>query len=273
MTDLSTTSVRIPTYDEIGVRDTILKHRAAITAVVEVAYHLRSVRVLPEFRVKVTNGEPGAVETAIRLPSGFRDPEIEMKAKQTGEFEWLHPGWTHRQLNDVPSLWPGAQVFAGRVEERWTDNPKPGVCRTEDMKWGAELATRVERQIADNILSSLYGHLRDDLGREVSPLPSDVIPRVGLRRGAASLIIRHPSTPHLGLSAAPDDGRPRPHSDLVSDLIPRGAMIVCEEAQAGLGVGARVTYSKFYYRLRLKVITHYRWAVTAPETFRLFSVA
>ena len=273
MTDLSTSSTRIPTYDEIGVRDPILKHRAAITAVVEVGYHLRSVRVLPEFRVKVTNGDPGAVETAIRLPSGFRDPEIEMKAKQTGEFEWLHPGWTHRQLNDVPALWPGAQVFAGRMEERWTDNPKPGVCRTEDMKWGADLARRVERQIADNILSSLYGHLRDDLGREVFPLPSDMIPRVGLRRGAASLIIRHPSTPHLGLSAAPDDGPAAPHSDLVSDLIPPGAMIVCEEAQAGLGVGARVTYSKFYYRLRLKVITHFRWAVTAPETFRLFSVA
>ena len=163
-------------------------------------------------------------------------------------------------------------MFAGRVEERWRDNPKHGVCRTEDIRWGRAYAKRVERQIADNIMSSLYGHLQDDLGWEVSPLPSYVIPRVGLCRGAASLIIRHPSTPHLGLSAAPDDGRPRPHSDLVSDLIPPGEMIVCEEAQAGLGVGARVTYSKFY-RLRLRVIIDYCWAVTAPEAFRLFSVA
>ena len=273
MTDLSTTSTRIPTYDEIGVRDTILKHRAAITAVVEVRRHLHFAKVLPQFSVKVTDGDPGAVETAVRLPPGFRDPEVEMKQKQEGEYEWRFPGWTRMRLNEVPALWPGAGVFAGRVEERWTDDPKPGVCRTEDIRWGRAYAKRVERQIADNILSSLYGHLRDDLGREVSPLPSDVIPRVGLRRGAASLIIRHPSTPHLGLSAAPDDGRPRPHSDLVSDLIPPGAMIVCEEAQVGLGVGARVTYSKFYYRLRLKVIIHYRWAVTAPETFRLFAVA
>lgn len=272
MTDLSTTSTRIPTYDEIGVRDPILKHRAAITAVVEVEYHLSSVNVLPQFRVKVTDGDPGAVETAVRLPPGFQDPEIGMQAKQTGEFEGLHPKWTHRPLNDVPALWPGAEVFTGRLEERWPDDPKPGVCRAEDMRWGGELAKRVERQIADNILSSLYGHLRDDLGREVSPLPSNAIPRVEMRRGAASLIIRHPSTPQIGLSEA-DDGRPRPHSDLVSELIPPGAMIVCEEAQAGLGVGARVTYSRFYYRWRLKVIVHYRWAVTAPEAFRLFAVA
>lgn len=273
MTAVSPISTRIPTYDEMGVRDTIRKHRAAITAIVEVEHHLSSIKVLPQFRVKVTDGDPGAVETAVRLPPGFRDPEIEMKAKQAGEYEWRFPGWTRRRLNEVPALWPAVKVFTGRVEERWPDDPKPGVCRIEDMRWGGEFAKRVEQQIADNILSSLYGHLRDDLGREVSPLPSDAISRVGLRRGAASLIIRHPSTPHVGLSAAPDDGRPRPHSDLVSDLIPPGAMIVCEEAQAGLGVGARVTYPWFYYRWRLKVIIHYRWAVTAPEAFRLFAAA
>ena len=107
MTDLSTASVRIPTYDEIGVRDPIFKRRAAITAVVEVEHHLRSIRVLSEFRVKVTDGDPGAVETAVRLPPGFHDPEVEMKQKQAGEYEWRFPGWTRWRLNEVPALWPG----------------------------------------------------------------------------------------------------------------------------------------------------------------------
>lgn len=272
MTAVSPASDRIPSYEEIAIRDPRRRHRASITAVVEVEYHLRSVRVIPRFRVKVTDESPGAVETAVRLPPGFQDPEIEMKAKQPLEFEWRYPGWTKRCLNDVPALWPGVKVFSGRVEENWPDDPPPGVCRSEDMKWGGELAEQVERQIADNILSSLYGHLRDDLGREVSPLPSDAIPRAGLRRGAASLIIRHPSAPHISLSAAPDDGRPRSHSDLVSELIPPGAMIVCEEAQAGLGVGARVAYS-YFFRRRIRFTVDYRWAVTAPEAFRLFAAA
>ena len=275
MTAVLTTSERERSYDQIGVRDNNRRRRAGIAAMVSAAYHLRFLEALPRIRVKVAEGEPGAAEITVRTP-----PELlhVTSGDQTGEagtgLDQATPGWTRCLLNEVPAFWPGARVFLGRVEEEWPEELPPGESRHADMQWGRKVGQRAEQRIANDMFSSLYGHLRDNLGRAVAALPTDVIARAERWTASSSLIIRHPDAPEVRLSDLSGKAPLQSHSDLVSDLLPQGGMIVCEDAIGGLAVGVRVAYSRFLRRKRrIRLAVDYSWAVTAPEAFRLFTAA
>lgn len=274
MTAVSTASERERSYDQIGVRDNNRRRRAGIAAMVSAAYHLRFLEALPGIRVKAAEGEPGAVEITVRTPPGL-PPALsgdQTEGMGMGGLDRAPPGWTRCLLNEVPSYWPGAKVFRGRVEEEWPEGLPPGESRPADMQWGRKVGRRAERRIADDVFSSLYGHLRDDLGRAAKPLPSAVVPRAERWTATSSLIIRHPEAPAVRLSDLSGEFPLHSHSDVVSDLLPRGGIIACEDAVGGLAAGVRVDYARFPRRRRIRLAVDYSWAVTAPEAFRLFTV-
>lgn len=269
-----TASERERSYDQIGVRDNNRRRWAGIAAMVSAAYHLRFLEALPEIRVKAAEGEPGAVKITVRTPPGLPPAPSgdQTEGMGTGGLDRAPPGWTRCLLNEVPSYWPGAKVFRGRVEEEWPEGLPPGESRPADMQWGRKVGRRAERRIADDVFSSLYGHLRDDLGRAAKPLPSAVVPRAERWTATSSLIIRHPDAPAVRLSDLSGEFPLHSHSDLVSDLLPRGGIIACEDAVGGLAAGVRVDYARFPRRRRIRLAVDYSWAVTAPEAFRLFTV-
>ncbi len=270
-----TASERERSYDQIGVRDNNRRRRAGIAAMVSAAYHLRFLEALPGIRVKAAEGEPDAVEITVRTPPGLPHAPSggQTEGRGLGGLDQAPPGWTRCLLNEVPSYWPGARVFRGRVEEEWPEGLPPGESRPADMQWGRKVGRRAERRMADDVFSSLYGHLRDDLGRAAAALPSAVIPRAERWTATSSLIIRHPDAPEVRLSDLSGEVPLHSHSDMVSDLLPRGGIIACEDAVGGLAAGVRVAYSRFPRRRRIRLAVDYSWAVTAPEAFRLFTAA
>ena len=247
---------RVLSYEEVAYRETNFKRRARIVAAVSAEMYLRESLGMSGVRVLFAEDHPGEIQTRVLASPGVNDPQAS--------------GWTNCRLDEAPGIRPGLRVFKGRLEEEWPEGPPQGESRAEDMRVGREFGRRAEVVVTDDMFSSLYGHLRDDLGAPVETLSSEVVPSTERWSGRDSLAIRHPDTPPVRLSEPV--GAYRFHAEFVSDLLPAGGVIVCDHSHAGLAVGVRASYP-FTWRRRIKLAVDYSWAVTAPEAFRLFTAA
>ena len=257
-----TDSARIPSYDEVIYREPNHRRRARNTAVVSATQYLDDWFGGFGMRAQVWYNDYGEFETSVRTPPAMR--------RRTGPPGAPTPNWTGCRLEQVPEFWPGTKVFKGRWEEEWPEGTPQGECRAEDIGVGREFGRRTEQVVLDEMFGSLYGHLRDDLGRSVSALPQGEVRRAELWRAFYSMVVRHPDTPEVRLSEP--NGEFRSHTDRVSALLPPGGVIVCEDSRGGLGAGMLVSHP-FTWRRRIKLAVDYSWAVTAPEAFRLFTAA
>ena len=247
---------KVPSYEEVAYREPNRKKRARIVAVGAAETYLHHSLGMSGIRVLITRDHPGQVQTRVLAYPGINDSQAS--------------GWTSCRLDEAPGIRPGLRVFTGRLEEEWPEETPQGESRGEDKRVGDEFGQRVERIILDEMFSSLYGHLRDDLGAPVEPLSSEVVPSTERWSGRDSLAFRHPDAPQVRLSEPV--GAYRFHADFVSDLLPAGGVIVCDHSHVGLAVGVRASYP-FTWRRRIKLALDYSWAVMAPEAFRLFTAA
>ena len=253
---------RVPSYEQVAYREPNHRRRARNTAVVSAAQYLDDWFGGAGLRAQVWYDDEGAFETTVRTPPVAR--------RRTGPSGPPTSSWTRCRLEQVPEFWPGTKVFRGRWEEEWPEGAPQGESRAEDIQVGRDFGRRVEQVVLDEMFGSLYGHLRDDLGRSVSALPQGAVRRLELWQAYYSAVVRHPDTPEVRLSEP--DGEFRSHTDHVSALLPPGGVIVCEDSRGGLGTGMLVSHPRTWRR-RIRLAVDYSWAVTAPEAFRLFTVA
>lgn len=247
---------RIPSYEQVAYRETNRKRRARVVAAVSAEIHLRDSLGMSGLTVLIAGDPPDQVKVSVLVAHAPKDRR-----------ELI---WKNCRLAEAPGIRPGLRLFTGRIEEEWPEGTTQGESRAEDIRVGREFGRRAERVVMDEMCASLYGHLQDDLGVTEEPLSSEVVPRIERWSGSDSLTLRHPDTPQVRLSEPA--GASRFHADLVSDVLPAGGVIVCDHSYGGLATAVRASYPRTWRR-RIRLAVDYSWAVTAPETFRLFTAA